>query len=306
MDKWPNEVIHLVELALAEDTGSGDITTQAIFTGKEKGTARLIAKESGVLCGLKLADLVMRQTTIPSAQITDGTALSGLPGEGYGPVAFEAFRKDGDFIKEGETLARWSGALPSILLAERTMLNFLQRMSGIATRTRQYAEALQGTGTKILDTRKTAPGHRYLDKMAVRCGGGTNHRMCLDDRFLIKENHIRMAGGVKSAIERCHEYRKKKNLPAKIEIEVTSLHELEQVLLCEGVDYIMLDNMDTDLMRKAVALVAGRCYTEASGNVIYERLPEIARTGVDYISSGALTHSVKALDMTLLIESDTG
>lgn len=282
MDKWPEYVEQLVRLALSEDIGTCDITTDAIYSGREEGKARLVARQDGMLAGLDLAKYII-------AQVSDD-------------VDFTARLKDGESFSDGVCIALLEGPLAPILSAERTMLNFLQRMSGIATRTSEYARKLANTSTKILDTRKTAPGHRYLDKMAVRIGGGTNHRMRLDDRFLIKENHIRMAGGISKAISRCSEYRNKHKLEAGIEIEVTNLKELEEVISTSGVDYVMLDNMDTVMMSKAVNRVSRRFYTEASGNVTLNKLPAIAETGVDFISSGALTHSVPAMDISLLVE----
>ncbi|MDI6401775.1 carboxylating nicotinate-nucleotide diphosphorylase [Balneolaceae bacterium ANBcel3] len=282
MLKWPDEVEQLVRLSLKEDIGTGDITTRAIYTGKELGSARLIAKENGIICGLDLAEYI--------GQVQDAT------------LVFNKYVRDGEPVSEGTEIAVIEGDLASILSIERTILNFMQRMSGIATRTCMYTRKLASTRTRILDTRKTVPGHRYLDKLAVRTGGGTNHRMRLDDRFLIKENHIRMAGGIKQAISRCVKYKKKNGLDAGIEIEVTNSDELEQVLSCEGVDYVMLDNMGLDEMKQAVERINGQVFTEASGNVTLDNLSEIADTGVDFISSGALTHSVRALDISLLLD----
>ncbi len=282
MRQWPEHVQRIVSLALEEDLGSGDITTNAIYSGSETGSAILVTREDGVLAGIGLAAFIQH---IVSEQVTFETAL-----------------KDGDRLSTGKIVARMRGPLAPILSAERTLLNFLQRMSGIASQTRRYVRELESTGTRILDTRKTAPGHRYLDKLAVRAGGGTNHRMCLDDRFLIKENHIRMAGSIAKAIALCASYRQQHGLKAGIEIEVTNLAELREVLDSGGVDYVMLDNMTLDEMREAVCRVDGRFLTEASGNVTLERLRDIAATGVDFISAGALTHSVKAMDISLLLQ----
>ena len=272
----------IVSLALEEDLGSGDITTNAIFSGKETGSAILVSREDGVLAGIGLAESIQRL-------VSD-------------KVRFETALKDGARLSPGMVIARLDGPLAPILSAERTLLNFLQRMCGIATQTDRYVRELESTGTRILDTRKTAPGHRYLDKLAVRVGGGTNHRMRLDDRFLIKENHIRMAGGIEQAIALCSGYRGQHGLEAGIEIEVTNLEELQEVLDCGGVEYVMLDNMPLDEMSEAVRRVEGRFMTEASGNVTLERLHAIAETGVDFISSGALTHSVRAMDISLLVD----
>lgn len=282
MQTWPEHVERIVKLALEEDIGSGDITTRAIYSGCETGSATLVSRENGVLAGLDLAGWILLQVSTE--------------------VSFAPAAADGDRLSPGMVIARIEGPLAPILSAERTMLNFLQRMSGIATRTHRYSSELASTRTRILDTRKTAPGHRYLDKMAVRTGGGTNHRMRLDDRFLIKENHIRLAGGIDKAIRLCRDYRDRNGLQAAIEIEVTDLQELQQVIDHGGVEYVMLDNMSLELMAEAVGMVDGRFLTEASGNITLERLRPIAGTGVDFISSGALTHSVKAMDISLLVD----
>jgi nicotinate-nucleotide pyrophosphorylase (carboxylating) len=283
MQQWPDEVKRIVQLALDEDIGSGDITTHAIYTGNETGSATLVSREDGVLAGIDLAGYIQHQ-------VSD-------------EVSFSAVLKDGDPLAPGMVIARIEGPLAPILSAERTLLNFLQRMCGIASQTRRYVDELSAAKTRILDTRKTAPGHRFLDKMAVRIGGGTNHRMRLDDRFLIKENHIRMAGGIGKAIGSCIACRDRHGLRAGIEIEVTGLDELRQVIDSGGVDFVMLDNMPLEEMKEAVQMVDGRFQTEASGNVTLDRLRDIAETGVDYISSGALTHSVRAMDISLLVDS---
>lgn len=282
MRPWPEHVERIVKLALEEDIGSGDITTTAIYSGYETGSATLVSREDGVLAGLDLAGWILHQVSTE--------------------VSFAPAAADGDCLSPGMVIARIEGPLAPILSAERTMLNFLQRMSGIATRTYRYSNELASTRTRILDTRKTAPGHRYLDKMAVRTGGGTNHRMRLDDRFLIKENHIRLAGGIDKAIRLCRDYRDRNGLQAAIEIEVTGLQELQQVIDHGGVEYVMLDNMSLELMAEAVGMVDGRFLTEASGNITLKRLRPIAGTGVDFISSGALTHSVMAMDISLLVD----
>ncbi len=282
MQQWPEHVRRIVRLALDEDIGAGDITTNAIYSGRETGAATLISRENGILAGIELAAYVQYQVS--------------------NEVVFTSVLRDGDLLSPGAVIARLEGPLAPVLSAERTLLNFLQRMSGIATRTHQYAKELESTRTRILDTRKTAPGHRYLDKMAVRIGGGTNHRMRLDDRFLIKENHIRVAGGIEKAIASCSAYRDKHGLDTGIEVEVTNLEELQQVIDCGGVDYVMLDNMRLEEMSEAVRRINGRFLTEASGNVTLVRLREIAQTGVNFISSGALTHSVRAMDISLLVD----
>ncbi len=284
MQNWPDEVKKLVRLALEEDMGSGDITTDAIYTGKETGSAKLVSRQDGVLAGVDLAEFILEQ-------VSD-------------EVAFTPLLRDGEPLSDGIEIARLSGPLAPILSAERTMLNFLQRMSGIATRTCAFTKKLASTRARILDTRKTAPGHRYLDKLAVRTGGGTNHRIRLDDRFLIKENHIRMAGGITSAIDHCLKYRNSNNLDAAIEIEVTSLEELDQVIAHGKVEYVMLDNMSLEMMKEAVNRVQNRFFVEASGNVTLDKLAAIGETGVDFVSAGALTHSVPAMDISLLVDHE--
>lgn len=282
MHNWPDEVRELVRLALHEDVGTGDITTLAIYAGSETGKARLIAREPGVVCGLELLAYIIQE------QAPD--------------LIIHALVQEGDRVDGGAHIATLEGALSQILTLERTLLNFLQRMSGIATLTRQFADILADYSTRVLDTRKTVPGHRYLDKLAVRTGGGTNHRMRLDDRFLIKENHIRMAGGIEQAIQACDRWRQQYAPSLAIEIEVTCLEEVEQVIEAGKVEYIMLDNMSPEHMKQAVSRIDARFYTEASGNVTLDNLVPIARSGVDFISSGALTHSVRALDISLLLD----
>jgi nicotinate-nucleotide pyrophosphorylase (carboxylating) len=274
------EVKWIVNLALREDIGEGDITTKAVYSGTEHAEAEFIAKANGVIAGLELAKFI----------------FSELDKD----IRFNAELRDGDRVFRGQLIATASGPANTILTGERTVLNFMQRMSGIATRTRQFADAIAHTNAKILDTRKTAPGHRYLDKWAVRLGGGSNHRMRLDDRFLIKENHIATAGGIQQAINACLSLKEEEGLTAEIEIEVKNLAELDKVLEVGNVQYVMLDNMDLLDMQKAVKNVGGQFYLEASGNVTLDSVVPIAETGVDFISSGSLTHSVTALDISLL------
>lgn len=272
----------LIGLALREDIGSGDITTQAIYAGSELAVAELIAKQDGVIAGIEVA-----------ARILAGVDAS---------LTYQPHYRDGSHVTKGTKLATIEGAAGAILTAERTVLNFMQRMSGIATLVRSYADAISHTHAKVLDTRKTIPGHRFTDKWAVRLGGGENHRIGLYDRYLIKENHIAVAGGIASAIEKCLSHRNNLDHSPQIEIEVTSIDELDEALrFATMIDYIMLDNMTCDTMKEAVNLNKGRCKLEASGNVTLETIAGIAETGVDYISVGALTHSVKAMDISLLI-----
>jgi nicotinate-nucleotide pyrophosphorylase (carboxylating) len=272
---------YIVALALKEDVGLGDITTEATYRGDEMAEAEFIAKEDGIIAGLELAAYIFQQ-------LDD-------------QISLDSSLKDGDHAQRGQLVATAYGPTNRLLTAERTVLNFMQRMSGVASVAHQYVEAIQGTGTKILDTRKTIPGHRYLDKWAVRLGGGNNHRMRLDDLFLIKENHIAMAGGIKQAIQRCQAYKNSHSLDVKIEIEVPDLDTLDQVLKVGGVDIVMLDNMSLLDMSTAVQQVKGSITTEASGNVTLERVRSIAETGVDFISVGAITHSAKALDISMLL-----
>jgi len=265
----------IVQRALAEDVGPGDVTSQWILSPEMRVRGCFLAKAQGVLAGLEVVRQVFRQV---DERIT-----------------FQSHKKDGDIISKGDIVAAVKGPAASILTAERTALNFLQRMSGIATLTRHYVEAAAGTKAVILDTRKTAPGLRLLDKWAVRLGGGQNHRLGLYDMVLIKDNHIAAAGSITQAVERV----RRRNQPGlAVEVEVKSLAELEEALALD-VDRIMLDNMGLDEMRRAVEITAGRVPLEASGNVTLENVAAIAATGVDYISVGALTHSVKALDISL-------
>jgi nicotinate-nucleotide pyrophosphorylase (carboxylating) len=274
----PEVIVHpLIRSALEEDIGAGDVTTAAVLTGAEAGTARAVAKADMVLAGID----VFRRTFL----LLDPD------------VRFTGYIEDGREIKRGEILTELSGRLASILTAERTALNFLQRMSGIATTTRRYVQAVAGTPARILDTRKTAPGLRVLDKYAVRMGGGGNHRFALYDGVLIKDNHISAAGGVTPAIQRA---RKKISHTLKIEVEVKNIGEVREALL-SGADAVMLDNMTPEAMSEAVRFIGGRVPVEASGNVTLANVRQIAETGVDFISVGALTHSVAAADISLLV-----
>jgi nicotinate-nucleotide pyrophosphorylase (carboxylating) len=275
-------LVRVIRMALEEDIGAGDITTGAALTGDETGIARATAKTELVGAGIDVFGDVFL-TLDPS-------------------LGFSARRRDGDKVGEGELLAEISGRLSSILAAERVALNLFQRMSGIATTTRRYVDAIDGTRAKILDTRKTAPGLRMLDKHAVRVGGGHNHRFALYDGVLIKDNHIAAAGGIGPAVKRVRE-----RVPhtLKIEVEVKSGAELEEALDA-GADVVMLDNMSITDMAGAVAWVAGRIPLEASGNMTLARIKEVAETGVDLISVGALTHSVAAADISLNVTQVEG
>ena len=272
-------IIHrLIQSALEEDIGTGDITTTAALTGAEVGRAKAFAKANIVVAGID----VFREVFL----FLDES------------IQFSGNCEDGRVVKKGGILAEVSGNLGSILTAERVALNIFQRMCGIATLTRQYVDEIKGTPAKILDTRKTMPGLRCLDKYAVRIGGGTNHRSGLYDGVLIKDNHIVAAGGISKALARVRGH-----IPhtLKIEVEVKNLQEVEEALIA-GADIIMLDNMTNEDMRKAVAIVNGKVPLEASGNVTLANVKKIAETGVDFISVGALTHSVSASDISLKIE----
>ena len=274
----------LIHLALIEDVGSGDITTNAIYSGTEKSTGIFIAKQDGVVAGIEVASII--------ATMIDPE------------IHFHPLINDGDRVSKGDHIAKIDGISDMILTAERIILNFMQRMSGIATQVRTFMDEISHTKAVLLDTRKTVPGHRVTDKMAVLIGGGQNHRYGLYDRYLIKENHIRVAGGIPQAINACVKHRNESgNSEIEIEIEVTNLDEFEQALQFEAVNYVMLDNMSAVMMKKAVDLNSGQKLLEASGNVNLETVKKIAETGVDFISVGSITHSVIAMDISLLFES---
>ncbi len=269
----------IVEDALREDLGGGDITTDSIISPEQKGHAILLVKEAGVIAGLEIASYVFYRIDPELDWVVK--------------------HNDGEFIEAGTIVAELNGSLASILKAERTALNILQRMSGIASITRRFVELVEGTSAKITDTRKTVPGIRILDKMAVLLGGGTNHRFGLDDMVLIKDNHIEAAGGIKQAIELCLSELQRKELDIKIEVETKNLEEVTLALQYKGIHRVMLDNFSLENTRKAVALINHTVEVEASGNVNLTTVRPIAETGVDFISIGALTHSPKALDISL-------
>ncbi len=269
----------LLNLAFAEDLGDGDHTTLSTIPAEAMGKSRLIIKEEGILSGVDVARKVLEKVD-PSIKMT---------------VMIE----DGAHVKPGDIAFTAEGPVRSLLIAERTMLNIMQRMSGVATMTRRYQDELKGLHTKVLDTRKTTPGMRMLEKEGVKTGGGTNHRIGLYDMILIKDNHIDFAGGIEKAIERAREYCKKNGKEdLKIEVEVRSLDDIRRVLAIGGVDRIMFDNFTPELTREAVELVGGRMETESSGGITLENLRRYGEAGVDFISVGALTHSVKGLDMS--------
>ncbi len=278
MTKEKELIDKLIDLAFAEDIGDGDHTTLSCIPDTAMGKSRLLIKESGILAGIEVAKEVFRRFD-PTMKV-------------------EVFMPDGTAVKPGDVPMMVEGRVQSLLQTERLMLNILQRMSGIATVTHRYVERLEGTGTQVLDTRKTTPGMRILEKMAVKIGGGANHRIGLFDMILLKDNHVDFAGGIEKAITRAREYCKEKGKDLKIEIEVRNLDELQQVLNVGGVDRVMFDNFSPELTRKAVAMVNGRYETESSGGITFDTIRDYAECRVDFISVGALTHSVKSLDMS--------
>ncbi len=268
----------LIDLAFAEDIGDGDHTTLCCIPEDAMGKSHLLIKEDGILAGVEVAKRVFARFD-PTMKV-------------------EVLIEDGAEVKKGDIAMIVTGKIRSLLQTERLMLNIMQRMSGIATMTRRYVKRLEGTKTRVLDTRKTTPGMRMLEKQAVKIGGGTNHRIGLFDMILLKDNHVDFAGGIENAINRCHEYLKEKGLDLKIEIEVRSFDEIQRVMACGGVDRIMLDNFSVEDTRKAVEMIGGKYETESSGGITYDTMRPYAECGVDFISVGALTHSVKGLDMS--------
>lgn len=274
-----NELIdRLIDLAFAEDIGDGDHTTLSCIPDTAMGKSKLLIKEAGVLAGIEIAKEIFHRFD-PEMKV-------------------EVFINDGTEVNPGDVAMIVEGRVQSLLQTERLMLNVMQRMSGIATMTRRYVKQLEGTKTRVLDTRKTTPGMRMLEKAAVKIGGGVNHRIGLFDMILLKDNHVDFAGGIDKAIQRAQNYCKEKGKDLKIEIEVRNFDELNQVLAIGGVDRIMLDNFTPENTRKAVELIAGKYETESSGGITFDTLRDYALCGVDYISVGALTHSVKGLDMS--------
>ena len=266
--------------AIREDIGDGDHSTWAVIPEGKPGKARLLAKEEGVIAGLDLALLVYRKFNEE--------------------ISLETYFKDGDPINKGDIIFEVNGEARDILSSERLVLNFMQRMSGISTYTRKLVDLIDDLPVKLLDTRKTTPNLRMLEKWAVLIGGGTNHRIGLYDMIMLKDNHIDMAGGIKKAVEKAQDYLKSTGKQLKIEVETRNLKEVEEAVNAGRVDIIMLDNMNVNDMRKAVELIDGKTKTEASGNVNEVTIREIAECGVDFISVGALTHSIKSLDLSLL------
>ena len=268
----------LIPLWFAEDIGDGDHTTLSCIPADAMGKSQLIIKENGVLAGITIAREIFKAFD-PELKMT-------------------VFIQDGTEVKVGDVAFVVEGKIQSLLQTERLMLNIMQRMSGVATRTREYVKLLEGTKTNVLDTRKTTPGLRLLEKEAVKIGGGVNHRIGLYDMILLKDNHVDFAGGIDKAIQRAKAYLLSKGKDLKIEIEVRNFDELSQVMSIGGVDRIMLDNFSVENTRKAVEIINGKYETESSGGITFETLRQYAECGVDYISVGALTHSVKSLDMS--------
>lgn len=272
-------VDELIELAIKEDIGDGDHTSLCCIPQQARGRMRLLCKQEGVIAGIEIAEMILKRL--------DDT------------IEFEQILHDGDRVKAGDVAFYVTGREQSLLQAERILLNIMQRMSGVATQTAVYADRIKDLHTKVLDTRKTTPGMRVLDKMAVKIGGGENHRMGLFDMILLKDNHIDFAGGVRKAVEAAKAYLKATGKHIPIECEVRSLEDIDEVFAAGGADRIMFDNFTPEQTRKAVEKVAGRCETESSGGITLDTLRDYAATGVDFISVGALTHQIKSLDMSL-------
>ena len=268
----------LIDLSFSEDIGDGDHTTLCCVPEDAMGQSQLLIKEEGILAGIRIAKEVFHRFD-PTMQV-------------------EVFIEDGTRVKPGDVAMIVTGKVRSLLQTERLMLNIMQRMSGIATMTAKYVEKLEGTNTRVLDTRKTTPGMRMLEKEAVKIGGGTNHRIGLFDMILLKDNHVDFCGGIKNALDRCAQYQKEKGLNLKVEIEVRTFDEIEQVMQHGGADRIMLDNFSVENTKKAVEIINHKFEVESSGGITFDTLRDYAECGVDFISVGALTHSVMGLDMS--------
>ncbi len=275
-------ITDFIKSALEEDVKDGDHTSLACLTEHDRGEAKLIFKEDGILAGVEVAKEIL--------QYVDKT------------IEVECFYQDGDSLKHGDLIMDISGSAQNILTAERLLLNCMQRMSGIATLTKKYVKAIEGTGAKVLDTRKTTPGFRWFEKEAVKIGGGTNHRFGLFDLIMIKDNHIDFAGGITNAINATKEYLSDKNLHLKIEVEARNIDEVKEILATESVDRIMLDNFTPSQTKEAVDLIADKVETESSGGITLETIRSYAESGVGYISVGALTHAYKSLDISLVVK----
>lgn len=277
--QFKKEIELIIENALREDVGGGDHSSLACIPASATGKAKLLVKDEGILAGVEFAEQVFKKVD-PELQM-------------------QVKIKDGKFVKHGEVAFIVEGASRSILMAERLVLNAMQRMSAIATKTHEFVQKLEGTGTRILDTRKTTPGIRALEKWAVKIGGGENHRFGLYDMIMLKDNHIDFAGGIPQAIEKTKAYLEEKDLDLKIIVEARDLKEIEEILEFEGIYRILIDNFNYEDTRKAVAMIKGRCLTESSGGITLETARKYAECGVDFISSGALTHSVYNMDLSL-------
>lgn len=277
--QFQNELNSLIENAIREDVGAGDFSSLACIPENAQGKAKLLVKEDGVIAGVALAKMIFEYVD-PKMQI-------------------ETFIEDGTPVKKGDVVFHVSGSSQSILKSERVVLNTMQRMSAIATKTNSFVQLLEGTKTKVLDTRKTTPGFRVAEKWAVKIGGGENHRFALYDMVMLKDNHIDFAGGITLAIAKTQAYLKENNLDLKIIVEARNLAEIEEILKSEGVHRILIDNFNYEDTRTAVALIGDKCQTESSGNITEETMRNYAECGVNYISSGALTHSVYNMDLSL-------
>ncbi len=274
-----NYIREFIQLALTEDIGDGDHTSLSCIPKTHMGKAQLFAKQDGILAGVKVAKMVYRIFD-PALEVN-------------------TFITDGSHIKKGDLVFEVQGNELSILQTERLVLNFMQRMSGIATQTNEYVKIVEGLNTKILDTRKTTPGMRLFEKMAVKLGGGENHRMGLYDMIMIKDNHIDFAGGIKQAIESTKKYLQENNKNLKIEVEARNFDEIAEIMNVGGIHRIMIDNFTVKDTKRAVELIGGKFETESSGGITKQTLREYAECGVDYISVGALTHQIKSLDLSL-------
>lgn len=277
--QFKNELQLLISNAIREDVGDGDHSSLACIPASAKGKAKLYVKDNGIIAGVEFAKMIFNYVD-PEMEI-------------------ETFIEDGSIVKYGDVVFHVSGRSQSILKAERMVLNSMQRMSAIATKTNQYVKLLEGTNTKILDTRKTTPGFRVAEKWAVKIGGGENHRFALYDMIMLKDNHIDFAGGISLAIAKTKEYLKKENLDLKIIVEARNIEEVLEIIECKGVYRILLDNFDYDTTRKAVTMIGNTCLTESSGNINEDTIRNYAECGVNYISSGALTHSIYNMDLSL-------
>lgn len=277
--KFQAELLSIIKAGIREDIGPGDYSSLACIPSSEKGKAKLLVKDQGIIAGVEFAKMIFKEVD-PLMQV-------------------ETFIEDGSFVKHGDVVFHVSGSSQSILKAERLVLNSMQRMSAIATKTNSYVKLLDGTKTKVLDTRKTTPGFRACEKWAVKIGGGENHRYALYDMIMLKDNHIDFAGGITQAISKTKSYLKENNLDLKIIVEARNLDEIAEILESDGVYRILIDNFNFDDTKTAVQMIGEKCLTESSGNINEKTIRQYAECGVDYISSGALTHSVYNMDLSL-------